>query len=39
VGIEALLNRFPNLRLTDGRPATWDDSAPAKSPITLFVDW
>jgi cytochrome P450 len=39
VGIEALLDRFPNLRLTDGRPATWDDSAPAKSPITLFVDW
>jgi nocardicin N-oxygenase len=39
VGLEALLDRFPDLRLADGRAATWNDTAPAKSPLTLHVDW
>ncbi len=39
VALEAILDRLPNLRLADDQPATWDDTAPAKSPITLHVQW
>lgn len=39
VGLDAVLDRFPDLRLAQDSPATWDDSAPAKSPVTLHVDW
>jgi nocardicin N-oxygenase len=39
VGLEALLDRFPHLRITDGREPAWDDDSPIKSPLTLTVDW
>jgi nocardicin N-oxygenase len=39
VALEAILDRLPGLRLADDQPATWDDTAPAKSPITLHVQW
>ncbi|MFH8347617.1 cytochrome P450 [Streptomyces sp. NPDC018045] len=39
VGLEALLDRFPHLRLAEGHSPTWDDDSPAKSPLTLPVCW
>ncbi|MFH8403849.1 cytochrome P450 [Streptomyces sp. NPDC018019] len=39
VGLEALLDRFPHLRLAEGHSPTWDDASPAKSPLTLPVSW
>ncbi|MEU4202780.1 cytochrome P450 [Streptomyces sp. NPDC045470] len=39
VGLEALLDRFPHLHLAAGQSPTWDDTSPAKSPLTLPVDW
>ncbi|MCW2869366.1 cytochrome P450 [Actinacidiphila oryziradicis] len=39
VGLEALLDRFPHLRITDGREPAWDDASPIKSPLTLTVHW
>ncbi|MFF8387317.1 cytochrome P450 [Streptomyces kanasensis] len=38
VALEALLDRFPGLRLT-GQPPTWDDSSPIRSPLSLPVTW
>ncbi|MFI2239238.1 cytochrome P450 [Streptomyces chrestomyceticus] len=38
VGLEALLDRFPRLRLT-GEPPTWEGHSPARSPLTLPVTW
>jgi nocardicin N-oxygenase len=39
VGLAATLDRFPDLRLIDDQPPTWDDESPAKAPITLPVRW
>ncbi|CAM2759263.1 cytochrome P450 [Streptomyces albus] len=39
VGLEALMDRFPHLRLAEGTAPTWDDASPAKSPLTLPVSW
>ncbi|MFH8410103.1 cytochrome P450 [Streptomyces sp. NPDC018019] len=39
IGLEALLDRFPRLRLTDRAQVRWDDDSPAKSPLTLPVEW
>ncbi|MEU7189807.1 cytochrome P450 [Streptomyces sp. NPDC045369] len=38
VGLEALLDHFPRLRLT-GQPPTWEDHSPVRSPLTLPVTW
>ncbi|MFH8409064.1 cytochrome P450 [Streptomyces sp. NPDC018019] len=38
VGLEALLDHFPRLRLT-GQPPTWEDHSPVRSPLTLQVTW
>ncbi|MDF3289736.1 MULTISPECIES: cytochrome P450 [Streptomyces] len=37
VGLEALFDRFPRLRLADA--PTWDDQSLTKSPLTLPVSW
>ncbi|MFJ2776481.1 cytochrome P450 [Kitasatospora sp. NPDC087315] len=39
VGLEALLDRLPRLRLAEGQAPTWDDESPSKSPLTLPVSW
>ncbi|MFJ1936248.1 cytochrome P450 [Kitasatospora sp. NPDC088160] len=39
VGLEALLDRFPRLRLAEGQEPAWDDESPSKSPLTLPVSW
>lgn len=39
VGVQALLDGFPNLHLLADQPATWDDASLAKSPLTLPVGW
>jgi len=39
VALEAVLDRFPALRLIDDQPPTWDDESPAKSPLTMPVGW
>ncbi|GAA2251026.1 MULTISPECIES: cytochrome P450 [Kitasatospora] len=39
VGLQALLDRFPDLRVPDGHHPTWDDESPSKSPLTLPVSW
>ncbi|UNO43739.1 cytochrome P450 [Streptomyces sp. MST-110588] len=39
VGLSALLDRFPGLRIAEGRQPTWDDASPSKSPLTLPVSW
>ncbi|WP_269858352.1 cytochrome P450 [Streptomyces sp. RPT161] len=39
VGLGALLDRFPNLRIAEGQLPTWDDESPSKSPLLLPVDW
>ncbi|WP_301128945.1 cytochrome P450 [Streptomyces cacaoi] len=39
VGLEALLDRFPGLRLSDRELPRWDDDSPAKSPLSLPVEW
>ncbi|MGW0537417.1 cytochrome P450 [Streptomyces sp. NPDC003032] len=39
IGLEALLDRFPRLRLADGAHVRWDDDSPVKSPLTLPVQW
>ncbi|MGK4579080.1 cytochrome P450 [Kitasatospora sp. HPMI-4] len=39
VGLEALLDRFPHLRVPEGRGPTWDDESPSKSPLALPVSW
>ncbi|GCD43588.1 cytochrome P450 [Streptomyces paromomycinus] len=38
IGLEALLDHFPRLRLT-GQPPTWEDHSPIRSPLTLPVAW
>ncbi|MFB9905946.1 cytochrome P450 [Allokutzneria oryzae] len=37
--LEALLDRFPYLRLAEGQDPTWDDESPSKSPLTMPVSW
>ncbi|MFJ4517528.1 cytochrome P450 [Streptomyces sp. NPDC088816] len=39
VGIEALLDRFPELRPARGQQPLWDDQSVTKSPLTLPVGW
>ena len=39
IGLDAVLEKLPNLRLADEHPAEWDDEAPAKSPLSLHVHW
>lgn len=39
VGLAALLGRFPGLRAAHGQEPAWDDASPAKSPLTLPVEW
>ncbi|MFH8404032.1 cytochrome P450 [Streptomyces sp. NPDC018019] len=39
IGLEALLDRFPRLRLADGAQIRWNDASPVKSPRTLPVQW
>ncbi|MEN2424397.1 cytochrome P450 (plasmid) [Streptomyces rimosus] len=39
IGLEALLDRFPRLRLCDRAAVRWDDAAPIKSPLSLPVEW
>ncbi|MCQ4042570.1 cytochrome P450 [Streptomyces rubrisoli] len=39
VGLGALLDRFPELRIAEGHHTIWDDESPSKSPLTLRVDW
>lgn len=40
VALEAVLDRFPGLRLTvDERELPWEDDSPAKAPLSLPVDW
>ncbi|MFK8848614.1 cytochrome P450 [Streptomyces sp. Ac-502] len=38
VGLEALLDHFPRLRLT-GQPSAWEDHSPVRAPLTLPVTW
>ncbi|GGI98024.1 cytochrome P450 [Streptomyces brasiliensis] len=39
VGLEALLDRFPQLRPAEGQEPLWDDQSVTKSPLTLPVSW
>jgi cytochrome P450 len=39
VGLRALLDQFPQLRLAEGREPIWDDNSLMKSPLTLPVSW
>ncbi|MFE7231837.1 cytochrome P450 [Streptomyces sp. NPDC002405] len=39
VGLEALLDRFPQLRPAEGQEPLWDDQSVTKSPLTLPVGW
>jgi nocardicin N-oxygenase len=39
VGLEALLDRFPRLRMAEGQNPTWDDESLTKAPLTLPVSW
>ncbi|MEV5004910.1 cytochrome P450 [Streptomyces sp. NPDC055692] len=38
-GLEALLDRFPQLRPAEGQEPLWDDQSVTKSPLTLPVGW
>jgi nocardicin N-oxygenase len=39
VGLQALFDRLPGLRLAEDHHPIWEDEAPSKSPITLPVNW
>ncbi|MFI5782037.1 cytochrome P450 [Nocardia sp. NPDC051570] len=39
VALDTLLDRLPGLHLIDDQPPTWDNSSPARSPLTLPVGW
>ncbi len=39
VGLGALLDRFPHLRMTEDCRPIWEDDSPSKSPLTLSVEW
>ncbi|MFF9125284.1 cytochrome P450 [Streptomyces sp. NPDC014889] len=39
VGLQALLDRFPELRPAEGQQPLWDDQSVTKSPLTLPVGW
>ena len=39
IALDAVLDRFPQLRLVEGAQLEWDDTSPAKSPGRLPVNW